>query len=1277
MGTLRKLFHELATFVRESIEISLRFSLALDKPVEQKSLLQDGIHSVAGLIWREDESNPGAKKSTTRAEVEHYAGEFLKTVPLFMPIAGKAFTAATYSAAAVLQGLDQVKSGDKAETQALDFGMGLAKGALTKGSFDTLGRLNFAKANTLADIGLMPKAVAGVPLELTAKAFSFGISSRVIDSTLTKETYQDKSGNFSLTDAAKNVVGSTVSPGMLATDLAVFAGSPLLLKGVSVLARGALERSIVAQTAATGGSFGLLSGALGEAQRQYQANESFDAGSILARGFVQGAVTAAAAIPGGLKTQSLFSTEKHAANDTSITPVIETSLQPYAANQTNAAAASGGPAIRTNINGTDMLNAFDRHVDPKNPLESQKYREVAESSPRQAGAKKYESEGGLPFWQMSDGRIFYELPKHAPKMAHANIWAPPGSSQPSVRLNEWGREHTASVLDESRGIYRRLDGSPEGGYEPRYRLDPESKRVKDLGVTDRVLDDLTIFQRPFEPDWRAGLRIVPTANGEPYYRARLEFRDNEDKTTSAVRDARVYTLLGEPDTAKMLDSLSKVQSGEKKQIEHVDSMQSLLAGSVRVVVTEAYGRRLDALREVRKTATLNPQMFPELKDRIYEARREMFLSPHRDKLLPEHLGQYYERTPYPELTRTILLLEHPSRVYAGTEFTADAHFKERMVRIFGKNASIDADFELVNNHEWSHFLHAKEPALLKVYTAAKAYESFVARSYGDKNSHEHWTVNTGELFLNSDPEAFMLLASEAPVKTVITAKAIQQSLDRFSTALPEHIREALEKRVQFVDQNVLPVARYRLETAIGFGAPGLSIPAISFARELFKNDPALFKKLVDINEFEKYAVRYHSDQKLDAAMRTLVALDALKEMKPESSEQHAKRYATALRVTRAANTAALRDQSQREGAIDGIRALHESNPQLYKQTVRFDDLEFAAKHNKKAFDFLLSVHEEYPLGFRALTRMAAANSATAGDATAAVLRTTDDYKIVRANDALKDRLSVRDSKRFPYATVRQLAEDAQSARHADPEDVHSNVVGLVKASMLKRIIDADPVPDSLQNMETLVPDLDGWIERSRSFIESGLSSSVKIETQRSVLGPLQTLATTRDPVLQDLARSLVSEQSLRQLLLQRTARNSEQFSKEIQQAVSIYSRLYPEKAGTFVVELMQRNPSAVPELIRPALFVESIEAMSDITKIVERHAPQLSPKHRTEALDMLAARIERAATEPELKYSWADATRLRIRMAQALMQPLSMELFGDLRQRLDAAIDLFHKKNGN
>jgi hypothetical protein len=57
---------------------------------------------------------------------------------------------------------------------------------------------------------------------------------------------------------------------MLITDVAVFAGAPVLLKGANVALRGALERSSAAQTIAAGGSFGLLSGSLNEVQRQNQ-----------------------------------------------------------------------------------------------------------------------------------------------------------------------------------------------------------------------------------------------------------------------------------------------------------------------------------------------------------------------------------------------------------------------------------------------------------------------------------------------------------------------------------------------------------------------------------------------------------------------------------------------------------------------------------------------------------------------------------------------------------------------------------------------------------------------------------------------------------------------------------------------------------------------------------------------------------------------------------------------------------------------------------------------
>ncbi|MBX9570471.1 MAG: hypothetical protein K2X77_16360 [Candidatus Obscuribacterales bacterium] len=247
----------------------------------------------------------GGPGSRLREEFVRYGADFVKAVPLFVPSIGKKVTALSYGASALFHGLDQVKSNDTLENQVTDFALGAAKGAAIKGSFDALARVDFTRVNKLAEWGVAPSALSGKPLELSAKAFSFGISSRFIDTGLTRESYLDQNGQLDIGRGVSNTFSQSFNRSALTTDLIVFGGATVALKGVNIATRGLLDRSVLAQTMATGGSFGLGAGTVSEVQRQNALNAPYDFKEIALRGLLDAGVNTLAAGPGGLRARQL------------------------------------------------------------------------------------------------------------------------------------------------------------------------------------------------------------------------------------------------------------------------------------------------------------------------------------------------------------------------------------------------------------------------------------------------------------------------------------------------------------------------------------------------------------------------------------------------------------------------------------------------------------------------------------------------------------------------------------------------------------------------------------------------------------------------------------------------------------------------------------------------------------------------------------------------------------------------------------------------------------
>ncbi|MBS1957646.1 MAG: hypothetical protein JST89_25890 [Cyanobacteria bacterium SZAS-4] len=207
-------------------------------------------------------------------QVTQYGSGMVKTAGLFIPAkVGYVISGFAYA-------LDQAKPGDSISNQLVDGGLGAVKGLGIKGSFDYLG----AK-----DLGIASKAV------------SLGVSSRLIDSALTRQTFADGDG-YSASAGVTRILDQSFNRTALASDVITFGLAHGALSGINGITSGALRNSPFWSTVATGGVFGVSAGSVHEINRQREAGEKFDFKKVLTSAALTGVTDMIAAGPGARMT---------------------------------------------------------------------------------------------------------------------------------------------------------------------------------------------------------------------------------------------------------------------------------------------------------------------------------------------------------------------------------------------------------------------------------------------------------------------------------------------------------------------------------------------------------------------------------------------------------------------------------------------------------------------------------------------------------------------------------------------------------------------------------------------------------------------------------------------------------------------------------------------------------------------------------------------------------------------------------------------------------------
>ena len=216
--------------------------------------------------------------STASNGIKFWGSEFAKTASFFLP--GKA----GYAASMVFGAADQAKVGDTLGNNIVDASLGAVKGGLTKAAFSVVG------GNETFGTGLWT---------IPAKGMVLGTSSRFLDTTLTRQNWQDGSGNFDLGKGAATAFDATFNGKALLMDAALFGVAEGSAMGVNRLTGGLLDRSPMARNMVMGSSFGASSGALNELEAQRSSGKPLDFAAIAEHSLMSAAVDGLAAAPGG------------------------------------------------------------------------------------------------------------------------------------------------------------------------------------------------------------------------------------------------------------------------------------------------------------------------------------------------------------------------------------------------------------------------------------------------------------------------------------------------------------------------------------------------------------------------------------------------------------------------------------------------------------------------------------------------------------------------------------------------------------------------------------------------------------------------------------------------------------------------------------------------------------------------------------------------------------------------------------------------------------------
>lgn len=587
------------------------------------------------------------------------------------------------------------------------------------------------------------------------------------------------------------------------------------------------------------------------------------------------------------------------------------------------------------------------------------------------GSKQYTSESGKLFWQTPDGRIFYTETRGEAEEHH--IWSPYGSGKPAAYVgyaeDQMGRP--IWVCHEPQGLYFYGNQQQDTGFF-NVNVFKHGKEGTQPELSPELRERLTLsVPQHVEPDVLAGYRILRTADGADYENTTIKVRMqkpgvNPPDNLTSTDYTNNWTI--EQETSARL---YHIMSGDAVIRQHELTAERLRAMSTPIVVPEEYAQNLDRVRELRRTAVLDPEKNPEQAEQILAMRRELFLSRYRDRLLPEHWGQFLDVVPNRQTIQELQLLDSHSPGDPDGIMTAATERSVGRVLYFGDHSGIPRDVRCTLLHEWAHTIEESQPVLQHAFEWAAKLEKFVGRKYAETNEHENWAVHLAEMMMDPNPELFLTFAHSAPIRTVLLGEALRREM--YSSQEHQSINlEELQSRLDYIDSKILPKARQEVMDSLLYEYSPLRI--VSDTVEMLDNlatskslaDRDLAHKLVDtdaiIADFDKQAKALRGENffSLDAA-RVLQRYDLLLQMVPDAAEPRMEKATELAARTKRRLHLMLRGGPQDiAAALDTAEEMFRttSTAQVIRRTVPFDDLANVAVANSdpsfsaRAFEIL-------------------------------------------------------------------------------------------------------------------------------------------------------------------------------------------------------------------------------------------------------------------------------------------------------------------------------------
>ena len=573
-------------------------------------------------------------------------------------------------------------------------------------------------------------------------------------------------------------------------------------------------------------------------------------------------------------------------------------------------------------------------------LAADSYRQIGEwTDPKDgvAGAKQYVTGRGEKFWQIPDGRIYYE--QGDPENPVFKTWSPFGTGDPATFLGPEGRMgRQVWTRHEPQGFFFNHEGIQHNS--ELYNIYRDATVTAKPELSPKLANELALsVPLNIELDMFSLARVVRTADGAMYEPATIELRVPKSGKP--------------PNGLTMTDYINNWTEAKTLAARRYSILNGEGTNATAVVVPEHYAAQLDEVRSLREIATQNPSHSPELREDILRARRDLFASGFADRLLPEHWGQFIDILPNAKTISELQLVDTPD-VEGNT--IAETAIESGRIRFFAENNGIQQHVRRTLAHEWAHTTERSQGGIRSAYDAAAKMYDFKGREYAGTNVHEDWAVHFAEMLMDPDPELFVTLVHKSPMRAVLLGEALARELN----ASPEHTsinKQELETRLQYIEENALPEAKQQVMNKLRSSDVSNVSDAASFLSRLLLShdhaDNALAHKLVDTQ-----TVAVGIDRGFDAlnenfdtiiAARLLQRMELLQQVDPEMASSRLDRATDVTARMRARMT-----RSLASGEPEVVEAALATGEQLsrgmadsvvFRRTFPFESLAEVAKNS--------------------------------------------------------------------------------------------------------------------------------------------------------------------------------------------------------------------------------------------------------------------------------------------------------------------------------------------